>query len=246
MEEVKVEKLLGQPKEQTQNEFKDFALAKVKKKFIYSLLKGGVSPESIKDAVTQAKNYGYNSILVQPSYVSSLARYLTKDGLKVGVVIGYPFAENTLDGLLSQLKKWSKSSVDEIVAVLPISDIKFNKCKITEKILKFLNSTSKKKEVSVMFDACKLNDTELVKICKEIVGYKICTVYLSTAIYKEGVENRGVEAIKSAKKGLNPKICYSGEMEDFATATNMLEQCDYILTDKAGQFIEEIKNKIEI
>lgn len=246
MEEVKVEKLLGQTEEQTKDEYKNFALAKVKKKFVFSLLKGGLSSDAVKEAIVNAQNSGYNSILALPSYISHIARAINSDNLKVGVVIDYPFGENTLEGTLCQIKKWAKSSVDEIVVVLPLSDIKFNKCKNSEKILKNLYSISKKKAVSVMYDAYKLNDNELLKITKEIIDYRISTAYISTAIYKEKIEDRAIEVIKSTKKGQNPKICYSGEIENFEQATALLEKCDYILTDKASEFIEEIKNKIEI
>lgn len=246
MQEVKVEKLLGKTEAQTKEEYKNFALGKVKKKFIYSLLNGGLSPDKIKEGITKTVANGYSSILVQPLYVATVASLIKQENLKVGVVIGYPFGENTLDAIVCQAKKWAKSIIDEIVVALPISDIKFNKCKITEKILKKLHSVSKKKTVSVMFDAYKLNDAELAKVSKEIVSHKINTAYISTGYYKEVAEDRAIIAIKNARKTSNPYICYSGEIADTASAMGMLEKCDYVLSDKADEFIEQIKNKIEV
>ncbi len=246
MAEIKVESLLGQTEEQTKQEYKNYALSKLKKKFVCSLLKGGVSPDKIKETLLDAYKNNYNSVLALPSYISHIAKSISGEGIGVGVVLGYPFGENTIDATLSEIKKWAKSKVDEIVVVLPISDIKFNKCKNTEKILKTLYSISKKKITSVMFDACKLNDTELQKVSKIVADYKVKRAYISTSIYKDGYEERSVNAVISARKNQDTLVACFGEIADCQTVMDLLTKCDLFVTDKATEFVEEIKNKIEV
>ena len=97
-----------------------------------------------------------------------------------------------------------------------------------------------------MFDACKLNDAELQRVAKVVTDFKIKIVYLSKAIYKDGYEERSVEALVSARKNQKTLIGCFGIVNDCQTVTTLLSKCDLFVTDKATAFVEEIKNKIEV
>ena len=238
-----VEKMLGQTQEQTKQEFKEFTLTKLKKKFIYPLLKGGLSPEKIKQVVVEVQEHGYNGVLALPSYLSAISAMPQE--IKVGVVIGYPFGESLLAEILASIKRWKSSLVDEICVVLPLSDLKFNKGKFCEKIIKNLNSLSKKKQVSVMFDSAKLNDSELTKVVKLVFDSKLTTVYTSSGIYGEKVEERIFNAISELKKK-SALVGVTSVVEEIDQVKEILSKCDLVICDKATETVERIKQQIEI
>lgn len=246
MSEVKLETLIGKTEEQAKKDYMLGLIASVKKKVILPILQPGLNKDTIVKSLEECNKNGYNSIIALPSYIAGLAKQKLSYSSTVGVVINYPLGENTISATTSEIKAWAKSGVDEIIVVLPLSDIKFNKCKISDKILKILSKLGKKKQVSVMVESCKLNDAELGEFAKKVVGYKIDKVYTSTGFKKENYEERIIKAYKTAKNNYGIKFVALNDIPDIEILQTTISSFDYVVCEKATALLEETLSKVSI
>ena len=246
MAEINLEALLGKTEEQAKKEYINGLISDVKKKVILPILQAGLGKESVTNLLCECDKKGYYSVLCLPSYISFLDKQILSCNSKVGVVIGYPLGENVLGLTLKEIKVWAKSAISEIVVVLPLSDIKFNKCKNSEKILKNLAKLGKKKLVSVMVESSKLNDTELAEISKKVTSYKINKVYLSTGSLQENFEERIINAYKNQKNKHGVNFVALNSIQDITALQKVVSSVDYIVGDKATILLEETLAKVSV
>ena len=245
--ESKVENILGKTERETKQEYKDYVVGKFVKKMIYPLLEGGLSPEGIKSACDKVVSSCIGEVLTLPGYLPQIKKCFTPSQFSVGVVVGYPFAEEGLDILLKSIKSYAKSPVTEVISVLSVSDLKYNKAKKSEKILKTLCSVKKRKKltVGVMLDTAKFAPGDLSAAIKKISSHDIDRIYLSTAIYKDSFSDVIFENVKTQIKG-DIKVVASNFFTEDDELSKAVKDADYIVSDKAFEYIESIKNTINL
>ena len=246
MAEINLEALLGKTEEQAKKEYINGLISDVKKKVILPILQAGLGKESITNLLNECDKKGYYSVICLPSYIGLLDKQILSCKGKVGVVIGYPLGENILGNILKEIKVWAKSAVGEIIVVLPLSDIKFNKCKNAEKILKNLVKLGKKKSVSVMVESSKLNDAELAEIAKKVTSYKINKVYLSSGYLKDKFEERIIKVYKTQKNKYGVNFVALNPISDIKELQNVISNVNYIVGDKATILLEETLSKVTV
>lgn len=242
-ENLNINDILGQTEQQSKEEYNNFRVAKIREKLYYPVLRGGVSPEYLRNVADSVKNEQLHGIIVLPSYVSAVSSILAGSECEVAVVLGYPFGEGNLDTVIHAVKALAKKPVTEIIAVLSLSDLKFLKAKGSEKVLKLLSSVSKKKKVSVMFDASRFITEDLEKTVRIISSYRLMNIYITTGFYNEDFSPSCYSIIKNSLK--KPVKLVSGAQDlSCDKAVALMKEADYVFTSKAIDIIKQIKQSI--
>lgn len=242
-ENLNINDILGQTEQQSKEEFNNFRVAKIREKLYYPVLRGGVSPEHLRNVADSVKKEGLRGMIVLPSYVSAVSTILAGSECSLAVAIGYPFGEGNLDTIIHAVKALAKKPVDEIIVVLSVSDLKFLKAKSSEKILKVLSSVSKKKNVGVMFDASRFITEDLEKAIKIISSYSLMNMYITTGFYGETFSLDNLNTIKNSLK--KPVKLISGAQDlSCEGAVALMKETDYVFTSKAIDIITQIKQNI--
>ena len=133
-ENITINDILGQTEQQSKEEYNNFRVAKIREKLYYPVLRGGVSPEQLKNIADSVKKEQLNSVISLSGYVPTLLSNLANSTIGVAVAIGYPFGEGEIETVIRSIKAFAKKPVTEIIAVLSLSDLKFCNAKKKEKI----------------------------------------------------------------------------------------------------------------
>ncbi len=244
MENFNLEALVGKTQEQAKKEYIKGIVSGVKNKIILPILSSGLGKESIQKVLQEFSLNGYNLILTLPSYTAQI--FKQNKNCPLGVAINYPLGENVCSVILKEISLWSKSLIKEICVVLPLTDIKFNKFKICEKILKKLLKVGKKKQVSIMVETSKLTDAELLDFSRRISNFKLDKIYTSACFVCDEYEEKTANLIRANKKNFDIKLVCCGKTDSASHLQKALSCYDFVLTDKATIFLEETLSKIDI
>jgi len=244
MAEVSLEALLGKTEEQAKQEYVNGLIYSVKKKIILPLLTTGQSIEEIKSVLTDKINNLYESVITLPSYANELIRNKVVNG--VGVVVNYPLGENCIELILKEIKYWAKSSITEIIVLLPLSDMKFGKYKNSEKILKKLIKLRGKKQVSVMLDTSNLTDVQLLESARKLSSYRLNKIYLSNGEFVDKTEQKVLSIFKSVKRKYDVKYVLFCKTENVGELQQYLTNCDFVACRKATSLLSETLSKVTI
>lgn len=241
--ELSINDILGQTEQQSKEEYNNFRVAKIREKLYYPVLRGGVSPEHLRNVADGVKKEGLHGMLVLPSYVSAVSSILAESECSLAVAVGYPFGEGDVETIIHAVKTLSKKPVDEIVVVLSVSDLKFLKAKSSEKVLKLLSSVSKKKNVGVMFDASRFITEDLEKVIKIISSYSLTNIYITTGFYGESFSLDNLNTIKTSLK--KPAKLVSGAQDlSCELAVALMKETDFVFTSKAIDIITQLKQSM--
>ncbi len=242
-ENITINDILGQTEQQSKEEYNNFRVAKIREKLYYPVLRGGVSPEQLKNIADSVIKEELNSVISLPGYIPTLLNNFVNSSVGVAVVVGYPFGEGDIDMVIRAVKTFAKKPVSEIVTVLSLSDLKFCKARKTERILKLLSSVGKKKKVSVMLDCSRFITEDLEKVIRIISSYNLTNIYITTGFYGEDFSS---DVIQTVKKSLKKPIKIISGAQDLSTeeTVTLLKDTDGVFTSKSVDLIRELKQSM--
>lgn len=243
---IKVQEMLGQTEQETKEEYKNFVMSKFNVRMCYPLLTPAMSHEKIKQCVEKANNLKIKSVIALPGYVDFITKNIKTLEVELGVVVGYPFGEDGVNGALSQINYYNKQKVSEITVVLSIRDMLYNNFKNTDKILKKLASVGKKKTVGVMVDFSMMTDVEKEKVIKKLGNAYIDKLYLSTAQQEDSFKEGLIDLSKKLLVNKEVLVVSSVKLENEVELTKAVKKADLVLTSKALTFLEQVKSKINL
>lgn len=121
----------------------------------------------------EANRYGFASVCVNPSYVSTAATELSYSNVKVCTVIGFPFGATTSSNKSEEAVNAVHNGADEIDMVINIGNVKdglFSKvsAEISEVVKAVKNAGRKANKniiVKVIIETCYLDNDEIVNTC---------------------------------------------------------------------------------
>jgi deoxyribose-phosphate aldolase len=190
-------------------------------------LKGDATIKDIEKLCEEAKNHGFASVCVNPSYVSFSKDMLKDTDIKVCTVIGFPLGANTSKIKFFETTDAIKSGLDEEVK----SDIAG------------VVAAAEGKIVKVIIETGLLNEDEKLKACKACEEAGANFVKTSTGF---GVSGATIEDIKLIKEniGSNMSIKASGGIRDLKTTLDMIDAgATRIGTSSSVKIMEELINR---
>ena len=139
---------------------------KLNKYIDHTILKPETTQEQVEKILSEAKEYDFASVCVNPTWVSLAAESLKDSDVKVCTVIGFPLGANTSAVKAFETKDAIANGADEIDMVINIGALKAGNDALVLDDTKAVVDASGDKLVKVIIEACLLTDDEKVRACQ--------------------------------------------------------------------------------
>ena len=139
---------------------------KLNKYIDHTILKPEITQEQVEKILSEAKEYDFASVCVNPTWVSLAAESLKDSDVKVCTVIGFPLGANTSAVKAFETKDAIANGADEIDMVINIGALKAGNDALVLDDIKAVVDASGDKLVKVIIEACLLTDEEKVRACQ--------------------------------------------------------------------------------
>lgn len=139
---------------------------KLNKYIDHTILKPETTQEQVEKILSEAKEYDFASVCVNPTWVSLAAESLKDSDVKVCTVIGFPLGANTSAVKAFETKDAIANGADEIDMVINIGALKSGNDALVLDDIKAVVDASGDKLVKVIIETCLLTDDEKVRACQ--------------------------------------------------------------------------------
>ena len=132
----------------------------------HTILKPETTQEQVEKILSEAKEYDFASVCVNPTWVSLAAESLKDTDVKVCTVIGFPLGANTSAVKAFETEDAIANGADEIDMVINVGALKAGNDALVLDDIKAVVDASGDKLVKVIIEACLLTDDEKVRACQ--------------------------------------------------------------------------------
>ena len=139
---------------------------KLNKYIDHTLLKQDATEEQIDRLLSEAKDYDFSSVCVNPCWVSHAKTALVDTDVKVCTVVGFPLGTTTSAVKAYETKEAIQNGADEIDMVINVGALKSGNAALVESDIRAVVEASGDKLVKVIIEACLLTDEEKVLACQ--------------------------------------------------------------------------------
>lgn len=189
----------------------------------HTLLKPEATEEQIVQLCTEAKQYGFASVCVNPSWVKTAARELSGTDVRVCTVIGFPLGATTPETKAFETKNAIENGAREVDMVINIGALKSGADDLVERDIRaVVEAAAGKALVKVIIETALLTDDEKVRACQLAVKAGADYVKTSTGFSGGGATVEDV-ALMRKTVGDNVGVKASGGVRDRKTAEAMIE-----------------------
>jgi len=169
----------------------------------HTLLKSESTQEQIDHLLSEAVEYQFASVCVNPTWVAHCAKTLAGTGVKVCTVVGFPLGANTSSVKAFETKDAIANGADEIDMVINVGQLKSGQYEVVKADIRAVVEASQDKLVKVIIETCLLTNDEKVKACQLAVSAGADFVKTSTGFSAAGAT---VEDIVLMRETVGPNI----------------------------------------
>ncbi len=198
------------------------AQADVLKKIDHTLLKPDATKDQIKRVCDEAKQYGFASVCVNPSYIRLVSEELRGSSVSPCCVVGFPLGATMPDVKAYETDAAINAGAKEIDMVINIGAAKSGEWDTVKKDIGAVVRASRGRAlVKVIIEACLLTDEEKVKACSAAVEAGADFVKTSTGFSKHGAT---IDDVKLMRKtvGARTGVKAAGGVKDIKSANDMI------------------------
>ncbi len=192
----------------------------------HTLLKPEATPEQIRQLCSEAKEFGFASVCINPAYVELAVQELRGTGVKVCTVIGFPLGATTSSVKAYEAGEAARAGALEVDMVLNVGALKAkNLDLVREDIAGVVNAARKansEAEVKVILETCLLSNEEKVAACRLAQAAGAHFVKTSTGFSTAGATAGDIRLMRNTV-GQAMQIKASGGIRDWQTARTLLE-----------------------
>ena len=195
----------------------------VAKMIDHTILKPNVTDADVIKVCTEAKEYGFFSVCVNPYFVPLVAKELQGTDVKVTSVIGFPLGASTTFIKAAEAKKAVEDGANEIDMVINVSALKDGKYDFVQNdIAAVVDAIRGKAILKVILETCLLTKEEIVKGCELSKAAGAQFVKTSTGFSTGGAT---VEDVKLMKQTVGDalEVKASGGVRDYDTAMAVIQ-----------------------
>ncbi|MBT3393488.1 MAG: deoxyribose-phosphate aldolase [Waddliaceae bacterium] len=188
----------------------------------HTLLKPDAILSDIKKLCSEAREYHFYSVCVNPCWVS-VAKDLLKDSdVKVGAAVGFPLGASTSAVKAFEARDAIGNGAEEIDMVMNIGAALERRWDYVEDDIKGVVSAADGRCVKVIIETCLLSEEQIIAACHAAEGAGARFVKTSTGFNGGGAT---VEAVKVMHGAVSDDIGVkaSGGIKDEKTALAMVE-----------------------
>ena len=139
---------------------------KLNKYIDHTLLKQDASQEQIDRLLSEAREYDFASVCVNPTWVKHAKTGLEGSDVKVCTVVGFPLGATTSTVKAFETKEAVQNGADEIDMVINVGALKSGNLDLVESDIHAVVEASGERLVKVIIEACLLTDDEKVVACQ--------------------------------------------------------------------------------
>ncbi|QQP71384.1 deoxyribose-phosphate aldolase [Carnobacterium sp. CS13] len=189
----------------------------------HTALKPGVTKEDIIKLTTEAKEYGFYSVCVNPTWVELSAKELKGSPVEVCTVIGFPLGANTTAVKVAETKDAIDNGATEVDMVINIGALKEkDNEKVLSDISQVVAAAKGKALVKVIIEACLLTEEEKVRACELAVQAGTDYVKTSTGFSTGGATKEDI-ALMRKTVGTEVGVKASGGIHSKADVEQMIK-----------------------
>lgn len=166
----------------------------------HTLLKADAKKEDIIKLCKEAKDYGFKTVCIQPSYVSLAKEELKDSDVEICTVIGFPLGQNTTSVKAFEAIDAINNGADEIDMVINISKLKDHDNEYVTNEIKAIKKAINNHVLKVIIETCLLTDEEKERACKCVIDAKAEFVKTSTGFSIHGATVEDVKLLKDCVK----------------------------------------------
>ena len=203
----------------------------------HTLLKANATKDQIITLATEAKEYNFASVCVNPTWVHTAAQILQGTEVKVCTVIGFPLGATTSETKAFETKNAIENGATEVDMVINIGALKDKNDELVEKDIRaVVEAASGKASTKVIIETSLLTEEEKVRACEIAVRAGTDFVKTSTGFSTGGAT---VEDIALMRKTVGPNIGVkaSGGVRDLEGTLAMVEAGATRIGASAGIYI---------
>lgn len=188
----------------------------------HTALKPDTTEAQIRKLCTEAREYGFASVCVNPTWVELCAELVTGTEVKVCTVIGFPLGAN-----LSKIKAFEAElavaqGAHEVDMVINIGALKSGNLELVEQDIREVRERVPEAVLKVIIETSLLTDAEKVTACELAQKANADFVKTSTGFSGGGATVADVVLMRKTV-GPNMGIKASGGIRELADAQKMVE-----------------------
>ncbi|QDZ97912.1 deoxyribose-phosphate aldolase [Lysinibacillus fusiformis] len=190
----------------------------------HTLLSPNTTEKEIIQLCQEARQYGFASVCVNPTWVSLSAELLRESDVNICTVIGFPLGANTMEAKVFETLNAIGNGATEIDVVLNIAKLKNNKNNmlVEKEIAMVVNAAKGKALVKVIIEACLLTDEEKIRACELSVKAGADYLKTSTGFSLHGATAKDVAIMRQAV-GPNVGVKASGGVSNLEDIQLMID-----------------------
>ena len=139
---------------------------KLNKYIDHTLLKQDATENQIDCLLSEAREYDFASVCVNPTWVKHAKKGLEGTDFKVCTVVGFPLGATTSAVKAFETKEAIQNGADEIDMVINVGALKSGNLALVESDICAVVEASGDKLVKVIIETCLLTDQEKVVACQ--------------------------------------------------------------------------------
>lgn len=187
----------------------------------HTYLKAIGTTKEIEILISEAKEYDFKSVCVNPSWVSYAAKALKDSDVLVCTVIGFPLGANTTATKVFETKDALKNGADEIDMVLNIGKVKEHDYDYVQQEIKAVKDACQNHTLKVILETCYLTDDEIKSSSQAAINAGADFVKTSTGFGTDGATVEAVKIMKAVAKDKEVKA--SGGVRSAEDVKNMVD-----------------------
>ena len=204
----------------------------------HTLLSPFATKEQIEKLCSEAKEYGFASVCINPCHVKLASSLLKGSNVKVCTVIGFPLGASTTATKSFEVKDAIENGATEVDMVINIGALKDEDYQYVENDIRKVVEASSGAIVKVILETCYLDDTQKGIACKLCSKAGAKFVKTSTGF---GTGGATVEDVKLMRQNISPdmEVKASGGIRTAEDAKKMMEAGASRLGTSSGVKISE-------
>lgn len=190
----------------------------------HTVLKPEATSEDIKKICSEAAEYGFASVCVNPSFVALCFDQLKFSKTKICTVVGFPLGSTTTNMKRLETEEAIDAGAQEIDMVMNIGRLKEKDFEyVYDDIFQVANTTIQlNKTCKVIIETCLLNDEEKIRACLIAKAAGANYVKTSTGFSKGGAVAEDIQLMRWVV-GENMGVKASGGIRTYKDAEAMIK-----------------------
>jgi deoxyribose-phosphate aldolase len=191
----------------------------------HTILKPEATPEQIRRLCSEAKEFGFAAVCINPCYVDLAFRELQGTEVQVCTVIGFPLGATTSTVKAYEAGEVAGAGAGEVDLVLNIGALKSGNLELVQAdiaaVVKAASKANAQVVIKVNLETCLLADAEKLQACKLAQSAGAHFVKTSTGFSTGGAAVEDIRLMREAV-GQNMRVKASGGIRDWSTAQTLL------------------------